>query len=275
MTLFCSDIDGTLLNPERTISKRTAAAIGAAIAAGHPFILCSSRMPASMDQLRRLFSDERQPMIAYNGGLIIGQDEEILFTQTIPAAAARGIFDLCDEIDLHASYYCTDRWYAWADDRWTDRETNNTGVTPDGRSTRQFVADGGLEQALPHKVMLMGDKSLIDRAEVALRDDDDLVTYRSKETYLEVASARCSKGTALIHLAELLGYPLSETVFFGDNHNDLSAFEVAGTSVAVANAVGAVLVAADRVTARHHDDGVAVFLEEFLSTVEVPSPPRS
>ena len=46
MTLFCCDIDGTLLNSHRTLSERTIAAIRAVREAGHSFVLCSSRMPA-------------------------------------------------------------------------------------------------------------------------------------------------------------------------------------------------------------------------------------
>ena len=70
------------------------------------------------------------------------------------------------------------------------------------------------------------------------------MTYRSKPTYLEIASSACSKGDGLRALAVELGVDLADTVFFGDNHNDVSAFEVAGTAVAVANAVDPALDAA-------------------------------
>ena len=48
-------------------------------------------------------------------------------------------------------------------------------------------------------------------------------------------------------------------------YNDLPAFEVVGTSIAVANAKDAVLAAATVVTSRNHDDGVAKYLEDFLA----------
>jgi hydroxymethylpyrimidine pyrophosphatase-like HAD family hydrolase len=46
----------------------------------------------------------------------------------------------------------------------------------------------------------------------------------------------------------------------------VSAFEVAGTAVAVANAVDPALDAASVVTGHHHEDGVAEYLEEWLAT---------
>lgn len=51
----------------------------------------------------------------------------------------------------------------------------------------------------------------------------------------------------------------------GPMYNDLPAFEVVGTSIAVANAKDAVLAAATVVTSRNHDDGVAKYLEDFLA----------
>ena len=74
MTLFCSDVDGTLLDHRRTLSSRTVAAIRAVREAGHTFVLCSSRMPASLEGLERLCGVEPTPLIAYNGGLVLRAD---------------------------------------------------------------------------------------------------------------------------------------------------------------------------------------------------------
>lgn len=264
MTLFCSDIDGTLLNAERTLSKRTIEAIAGVIAADHSFVLCSSRMPASMVRLREMYSDHLHPLIAYNGALVLVSDGSTPHDQPIGSSVAASVFEQCEAVDLHASFYCGDDWFVWGDDRWTDREVNNTGVSPSSRLTREYFAVGGTQSNPPHKIMLMGEADLIDGLEATLSNHREIVTYRSKETYLEIANVKSSKGLALQMLSADLGVDLGDTVFFGDNLNDLPAFEVAGTSVAVANAVPSVLAAADFVTARHHDDGVASYLEQFL-----------
>ena len=112
----------------------------------------------------------------------------------------------------------------------------------------------------------MGDPALVDELEAALAGRPGLVTYRSKPTYLEIANAACSKGDGLRALAEELAIDVVDTVFFGDNHNDVSAFAVAGTAVAVSNAVEPALDAATVVTGHHREDGVADYLEDWLAS---------
>ena len=264
MTLFCSDIDGTLLSVERTLSDRTIRAISMITDAGHSFVLCSSRMPASMEQLAQLYGGGEAPLIAYNGGVVRTADRRLALDVPIAPADARLIFEAARALNLHASFYSGDDWFAWADDRWSAREASNTGVVPNATSASDYYESGQISIAPPHKVMCMGDAELIDAVEARFAATSGLVTYRSKDTYLEIASARCSKGDGLRVVAAELGTGLDDCYFFGDNYNDLPAFQVVGTSVAVANAKSAVLDAASVVTVGHHSDGVAVFLEEWL-----------
>ncbi|MCU1536600.1 MAG: Cof-type family hydrolase [Humibacillus sp.] len=265
MTLFCSDIDGTLLDSHRTLSARTVAAIRAVREAGHSFVLCSSRMPSSMAALDRLAGGGGVPLIAYNGGLVVRRDGTVAIDEHIAPEDARLVYDTCAGLDLHASFFAQNRWYAWGSDRWTRREVNHTAVEPAPESAHDYASPGRIESEPPHKVMGMGDAALVDELERVLAGRPGLVTYRSKDTYLEVASAACSKGAGVAAVARELGADLADTVFYGDNDNDLSAFAVVGTSVAVANAKPHVLAAAHETTAAHHSDGVALHLEDWLS----------
>jgi hydroxymethylpyrimidine pyrophosphatase-like HAD family hydrolase len=180
---------------------------------------------------------------------------------------ARAAFDACAGLGLHASFFAGDDWYAWGPDQWTEREATITAVDPSATSAHEYVASGRVDARPPHKVMAMGDLTLVDALEAALAGRPGLVTYRSKATYLEIASAACSKGDGLQALAGELGVDVADTVFFGDNHNDVSAFAVAGTAVAVANAVDPALDAASVVTGHHREDGVAEYLEGWLARV--------
>lgn len=266
MTLFCSDVDGTLLDRRRTLSDRTVAAIRAVRAAGHTFVLCSSRMPASLEGLERLCGVEPTLLIAYNGGLVLRADRTVVTDVAIASDDAREAYAVCSRLGLHASFFAGDDWYAWGPDEWTEREATITAVDPSPESAHDYVATGRIDAHPPHKVMAMGDPALVDELEAALAGRPGLVTYRSKPTYLEIASAACSKGEGLRALAAELGVDLADTVFFGDNHNDVSAFAVAGTAVAVSNAVEPALEAAHVVTGHHREDGVAEYLEGWLAS---------
>jgi Cof subfamily protein (haloacid dehalogenase superfamily) len=264
MTLFCSDVDGTLLDHRRTLSSRTVAAIRAVREAGHTFVLCSSRMPASLEGLERLCGVEPTPLIAYNGGLVLRADRSVVTDVPITSEDAREAYAVCSRLGLHASFFAGDDWYAWGPDQWTEREATITAVDPSDGSAHDYVAGGLVDTHPPHKVMAMGDPELVDELEAALAGRPGLVTYRSKATCLEIANAACSKGDGLRALAGELGIDVADTVFFGDNHNDVSAFAVAGTAVAVSNAVEPALDAATVVTGHHREDGVAEYLEEWL-----------
>lgn len=266
MTLFCSDVDGTLLDHRRTLSDRTVAAIRAVRSAGHAFVLCSSRMPASLEGLERLCGVDPTPLIAYNGGLVLRADRSVVTDVPIAPEDAREAYAVCARLSLHASFFAGDDWHSWGPDAWTEREAMVTAVEPNAESAHDYVAGGRVDTHPPHKVMAMGEPALVDELEAALAGRPGLVTYRSKDTYLEIANAACSKGDGLRALAGELGVSVDDTVFFGDNHNDVSAFEVAGTAVAVANAVDPALDAAAVVTGHHREDGVAAYLEEWLAT---------
>lgn len=265
MAMFCTDIDGTLLNPERTLSLRTIEAIRAIRSAGHSFILCSSRMPESMRILECLYDGANEPLIAYNGGLVLSRSGAVVHDVTIEAEHARRIFEYCSDADLHASYFAGENWHVWGNDSWTAREINNTGVSPHSMPSVEYIASGRVEVNPPHKVMCMGNSALIDGLEALLNSVPEVVTYRSKDTYLEIANVACSKGLGVEAAAKELGYDKRDCYFFGDNYNDIPAFSAVGTSIAVANGKQAVLDAATVTTVCHHDDGVAAYLETWLA----------
>lgn len=86
---------------------------------------------------------------------------------------------------------------------------------------------------------------------------------------VDILPAGCSKGSALLRLAEGRGVKAEEILAIGDNWNDVSMLEVAGRSVLMGNAPDDLkAVAAERgwaVGLRHDEDGVAEAIEELLA----------
>ncbi len=85
-----------------------------------------------------------------------------------------------------------------------------------------------------------------------------------EEKWFSVANSNCSKGNALRILSKYLNIPIEDTIAIGNDKNDISMFEVAGLSVAVANASDNIKNKVDHVTLSNDEDGVAVFLETLL-----------
>ena len=86
---------------------------------------------------------------------------------------------------------------------------------------------------------------------------------RSHANFLEVMHKSATKGNAVRFLEDYFHVKMEECVAFGDNFNDISMLEAAGTGVAMGNACGEALNAADYVTASVDDDGIRKALEHF------------
>ena len=260
--LICSDIDGTLLNAERELSALTVSEINKL---DLPVVLISSRMPSAMRHLQNQLSIEDQPIVAYNGGLILAQDK-IKQSTTIP-------FELVSEIcrlnanNLHLSLYNNDDWFAPEDDRWTHREMHNTKVSPVLKSNIEVLNLWREQGVGAHKIMCMGDSNLVKSFYNLLNEQlsSELHLYRSKDTYIEIAPKKISKRSAIEFLAEQeFDTKLPKIMSFGDNYNDIEMLRSCGLGLAVGNAKPEVKQVANQIIGNAKEDGVAKFLSHYF-----------
>ena len=107
--LICSDIDGTLLDANRQLSKETIAAVQR-VKSKIPFLLISSRMPKSMRLLQSELGTMETPLIAYNGALVFGSKGNIIQSTEIPYWITHAICNCIPEFKLHFSLYHQDEW---------------------------------------------------------------------------------------------------------------------------------------------------------------------
>ncbi|WP_375579079.1 Cof-type HAD-IIB family hydrolase [Marivirga tractuosa] len=264
---ICTDIDGTLLNPERELSKRTIDIIKS-LKNDVAVVLASSRMPAAMRHLQESLDIMNQPLICYNGGYIISQNDSIkvLDSVTIPFALCEFIAKWSHNENLHAGFYLDDDWYAPSEDQWTLREINNTKVKAAILPNLDLMDSWKAQEKGAHKIMCMGEPKLIDNLVAELYSmDAPLHLYRSKDTYLEIAPLQISKASALSQLLQTeLKIDIKEVIAFGDNYNDIEMLQAVGCGVAVGNAKDEVKNVADEITLPGKEDGVAATLEKYF-----------
>lgn len=263
--IIFSDIDGTLLNSERQLSPSTISTIKQ-LKEKLPVVLISARMPAAMRHLQADLEIENQPIIAYNGGLILVDGKPISST-TIPFPTLQALHNFNQELDCHLSLYHADEWYVPGQDQWTAREIHNTKVHPIEKSNEAVLHDWEKEGKSPHKIMAMGTEAKIDTIRDFLDDrfGNELHLYRSKPTYLEIANKEISKLTAINHLLENhFQCSSKDCIAFGDNYNDVEMIKGVGMGVAVGNARKEVLEVANVITAAGIEDGVAKSLREIF-----------
>jgi Cof subfamily protein (haloacid dehalogenase superfamily) len=261
--LVATDLDGTLLRADGTISPRTRAAIARLRDAGVPVVICTARPARWMGELASLLG-VRGPAICANGGMIWDVGAEALLAQSpIPCEVALGVVGRLRGLLPEA---------AWAVERATlfGHEPTYRTRWPVPEDTVVDAIEGLLAVA-PVKLMLRSPASsadaLVELARGAVGELVEVTHSSLSDTLLEMSAAGVSKGSGLASLCASLGIARERVVAFGDMPNDLPMLGWAGRGVAVANAHPDVLAAADEVTASNDEDGVARVLERWAGGV--------
>jgi Cof subfamily protein (haloacid dehalogenase superfamily) len=260
------DIDGTLLDKNRGISTTTNKTLRAVSKFAH-VVLISSRMPVAMSYLQKECGISDNPIVAFNGGLILHK-ESVLSSTGIDFDTFKTINRLNNDLDLHLSLFHNDEWYAPMDDFWSQREIRNTRVNPVYKSNSQVFEKWNAEDKRPHKIMCMGDENKVDEFFNRLSKEagNNLHLYRSKPTYIEIAPKQISKLSGLEVLLENIYKDLNkkDIIAYGDNYNDIEMLENVGMGVAVANAKDEVKSIAKEMTDSNINDGVAKHLQKIF-----------
>ena len=105
---------------------------------------------------------------------------------------------------------------------------------------------------------------LIKEARKQIEDIDALEVTSSWKNNLEIMKEGSSKGEAVKYLSHLLGIDREDIITFGDNYNDLSMIEYAGTGVAMGNAEEDVKKVASYVTDLNTESGVAKAIDNLV-----------
>jgi len=256
--MVATDLDGTLIRSDGTVSARTRRALRRVREQGGTVVLVTGRPIRVMADVVAQTSVAGIAVCA-NGALVYDLDaRETINHHVLDSDAAL-------RLGLAIREIVPDVAFAVESGLKFGREPGFRSMWPD---PRELVADlAELLVALPPIKLLVrrGGESLADVYEkvVAMAGTEAAVT-RSTETLIEIAGAGVSKAVALAEVATARGVSSTEVVAFGDMLNDLPMLAWAGHAVAVANAHPEVLAAADEITASNDDDGVALVLERLF-----------
>jgi len=266
--LLVSDVDGTLVPPDKALTEKTISAAASLNAAGIGFTLISSRPPRGMDYLIDPLGLDL-PIAAFNGGTITGRGGAVFETHPLAESVARRAIDLLEAAGVDA--------WVFAGDAWLVRDPAGHNVDRERRTVRfdpTPVADfDTLPGAIGKIVGVSSDPGRLDACEDRVRASlgDSASISRSQAYYLDISSPRATKGQGLRALCQRIGIPLSETAVIGDMFNDVSMFEVAGLAVCMGQSPDAVKAAAGFVTGPNTHDGFAEAVERII----LPRGPRA
>lgn len=258
--LVASDLDGTIVRTDGTISPRIVAAFSRVEKAGAHFVLVTGRPPRLMGGIVTAFGSQGVA-ICSNGALIYDlHREQVTGEHLIPPAdlaeAARRLREAIPGIGLAVEYateLAADAVYEAGD--WDADVT--VARLPDAE-----LLGRPAPKLLGRHPSLSADELL---ALAAPAIGDIVTVYHSNGLRLvEAVAAGVSKASALAALASRLGISPADAVAFGDMPNDLPMLAWAGQSYAVANAHPDVLAACGTTIASNEDDGVADIIETLF-----------
>jgi Cof subfamily protein (haloacid dehalogenase superfamily) len=259
--LLLSDVDGTLVTPDKALTERATEAVQALHDAGIQFAVTSGRPPRGMSMLIEPLA-LRTPLAAFNGGLLVEPDLEVVEQHTIPDQLVPSAIALLETHTL-------DVWlYRGAD--WLIRDPDAPHVAREAH-TVQFeptVVDG-FDGRLTDVAKIVGvsdDHDTVAKAAAAANDvlGDHVSAARSQPYYLDITHPQANKGAVVRFLARLLDLEPEEIATIGDMPNDVLMFAHSGLSIAMGNSDREVQRAARRVTGSNEEDGFAEAVHRFI-----------
>lgn len=259
--ILCSDLDGTLLTTKNDVSEFTISEINR-IKNHIKIILVSARMPKSMVYLQERMGITHQPIICYNGALILNGEKEIL-SITMPNDEVETLYSFSEAHQIKLGLYHKDYWYVPEDSERVQKEIFHTKARPIFEDSATTLKNWNTNNIGVHKIMMMGTKESIDTIWPKLSSFNKLQFYRSNDTLIEVAPKEISKLSAI---KKLLNYKesLEDVIAFGDNYNDLEMLAHVGCGVAIGNARDEVKAIANYITLKNTENGVANFIKHHL-----------
>lgn len=266
--MIASDIDGTLLRDDGTVSERTRAAIRAAQRQGVLFTVCTGRYPEHADVILRL-QGLRCPISGNNGATQWDSGSgRVLSDHFLPSDAARAIAACAARLQTDFILFAPRRVIASSDDalhisqeRFGDRLTAEYGI-------RFEAGPQAVARALTKPVNKFYFRYSLPAQREALTDAfaaiPDIQITTSGHANVEIIPVGCNKASGVAAMAALHGIDLSQVMTVGDYENDVPMLTAAGLGVAMGNASPAIQALAGHVTATNNQDGLALAIERFV-----------
>lgn len=259
--LVVSDVDGTLLTKDKTLTDRAREAVRRLREAGIDFTIVSSRPTLGMGFLIEPLAINL-PIGSFNGSSIVDPRLKPIEQHLIPAATAQRSIDVLTE-------FGADIWL-FTNERWLTRNPDGEYVGHEQRAIKHdptIVAD--FAPYLTRACKIVGaspDAALLARCEAAMKAaiGTQATAVRSQTYYLDITPPGHDKGSFVEAMAKRIGIPTAAVAVIGDMQNDLPMFAKSGLSFAMGNAANDVKSRATHVTASNEEDGFAQAMEVVL-----------
>jgi len=268
--LIALDLDGTALNSKRQLTKRTKAAIEAAIKKGVHVVIATGRAYSALPV--DVFNVDGMKYIVTSNGAVITDvlTDERIYSNCIDEKALEDTVSLLRNYEFMFEFFI--KGYAYVDKKIYNKISEMNFAEHHKRyitETRKHV-ENLLDFALENKSLIeninvnfenQNDRSMMKKV---LETLENVTITTSFDHNLEIGGATTSKADAIRVLCDKLRISEKNVMSCGDSPNDLSMLQDAGIAVAMKNAKDELKEIAAYVTSTNDEDGVAEAIEKFV-----------
>jgi Cof subfamily protein (haloacid dehalogenase superfamily) len=265
-SLIASDVDGTLLDADETVTARTRDAVAAAIAGGAMFVLATGRPPRWIPPVVDALGFAPMSVCANGAVLYDPASDRIVSARTLSADILAELAEIATRA-IPGAGLAVERVGSSAHDAATPQFVSSPGyehawLNPDNTevSLEDLLSAPAVKLLIRKAGARSADMAAALAPHVGIEGD---ITYSTDNGLVEIVPLGISKATGIEEVARPLGIAADDVVAFGDMPNDVPMLAWAGHGVAMGNAHSEVLAVADEVTSSNTEDGVARVLERW------------
>lgn len=268
--LVAMDLDHTLLDDDKKISKHTENVLMEAIQRGIYIVPATGRIFKSIPEFLREMEGVRYALCCNGATVYDKYEDEIIYTNHLQEEVVFEIFDILEK------YHCTHDIYqngqGYMEPRFLDHisEYGVKAHTYDLVKNTRLPVENLREYIHKNPLGIEKISSFFDDMEerkaafAELKNRNIASVSSSLSNNIEINQFGCDKGDGLTHLAEHLGIPMSQVMACGDAGNDVKMIEAAGIGVVMENGMEELKKIANFVTKTNNEDGVAYAIEKLV-----------
>ena len=269
--IIATDLDGTLLKSDTTVSSENLCAIKRLSKKGIKTVVLTGRTFYEIPyELRSC--DEIEYFVYSNGAGIQSSKKGIVYYNTFDRKTSCEIYEILDSFDTLIELYSNQFPYIdkedYSDDSFEYYRIDESFL-PEMKKSRKPIKN--------LKDLLTDESYKIEMFDVFFRNDSEKEACRklllekfdgieitsSLSSNLEIIKKGTDKGSGLKKLCELAKYDLDDIIVIGDSKNDISAFNTAKTKYAVSNACVEIKSLADKIICSN-DEGIMKYMENEI-----------
>lgn len=266
--LIASDLDGTLLKDDKTISKETIETLKKLNEKGVLFVPSTGRCHKEIPQVILDLPFVHYALCVNGGGIYDYRKQKYIYEETIDSKTAWEVFQYAKSLNVYTSFVIEGNRYLESDENGNILPYIQQVAVPSilklsypcMNIEKSLKECNGIQKFLFYTQNEQHSKQVV---ESLSNQFANLSVCCSGPIYVEVNAKGVNKGKGLQTLCDRLNIDIQDTIAFGDAANDIDLLDVAGFSVAMENGTQEAKQHADFIAKSNNEDGLRLVLENM------------